>query len=142
MSNAIVLQEKLDAISSVFGLSQGTFNVEYTTVDDIEVLVTVSAHPLDYPVVAADAVTKLSSIRDVIYAVLKAAAPLPITLPPMTQAEFNGLQTGDIVRHAGDAAREYVVTANYGDRVTAVRTVDLTNPSEWNLVSKVQRSEP
>lgn len=40
------------------------------------------------------------------------------------------LQRGDIVRHrsSGDSM---VVTANYGNRVTAVRTVDITNPTEW-----------
>ena len=43
------------------------------------------------------------------------------------------LQPGMIVRGrtSGDW---YVVTANYGDRVTAVRTQDITNPDEWLIV--------
>lgn len=31
------------------------------------------------------------------------------------------------------------VTGNYGDRVTAAQTVDLTNPPEWELVSKANQ---
>ena len=44
------------------------------------------------------------------------------------------LQRGDIVRHrsSGDSM---VVTANYGSRVTAVRTADITNTDEWVKVN-------
>jgi hypothetical protein len=52
----------------------------------------------------------------------------------MTYDEMRQLQPGDIVRGKG-SSQSYVVTANYGSRVTAVRTVDLTNPSEWDLVT-------
>lgn len=53
----------------------------------------------------------------------------------MTDDEMAKLNVGDIVRHAsgGDG---YVVTNNSGSRATAVRTVEITNPSEWVLVSK------
>lgn len=40
------------------------------------------------------------------------------------------LQRGTIIKHVLDQ-RPFVVTANYGDRVTAVATVDVTNMSEW-----------
>lgn len=53
----------------------------------------------------------------------------------MSPEEMRGLTPGDLVRHQGDP-RVYVVHGNYGDRVTAARTVDLTNPSEWVLVKK------
>ena len=43
------------------------------------------------------------------------------------------LKVGDIIRHVG-GSEAYVVTAHYGARVTAVRTVDVTNPNEWVLV--------
>ncbi len=56
----------------------------------------------------------------------------------MTPAEFNALDVGDIVR-GKLSVHSYVVTANYGGRVTAVRTADLTNPPEWNLVKKADR---
>ena len=51
----------------------------------------------------------------------------------MTQDEFRELKRGDTVRHVSSAA-SYVVDANYGGRVTAMRTIDMTNPSEWERV--------
>lgn len=56
----------------------------------------------------------------------------------MSREDFKRLDRGAIVRHKslGDS---YVVTANYGDRVTAVRSVDLTNPDEWEVVYAVLR---
>jgi len=51
----------------------------------------------------------------------------------MNRKEFELLGPGDIVRHRS-GSRGYIVTANYGERVTAVRTVDLTNPDEWDVV--------
>ena len=49
----------------------------------------------------------------------------------MTKTQFKKLKPGDLVRHVLSGSTAYVVTANYGERVTAVRTMDLTNPSEW-----------
>jgi hypothetical protein len=46
---------------------------------------------------------------------------------------FKLLKRGSIVRPVG-GGQSYVVEANYGDRVTAVRTVELTNPDEWEIV--------
>lgn len=40
------------------------------------------------------------------------------------------LKTGDIIR-SRLTGEGYVVTGQYGDRATAVRTVDVTNPDEW-----------
>lgn len=51
----------------------------------------------------------------------------------MTPEQFRALKTGDTVRHDHSAVA-YVVTANYGDRVTAVRSVDMTNPKEWTVI--------
>lgn len=55
----------------------------------------------------------------------------------MTKKQFDSLDAGDIIRPSGPAIKSYVVTGNYGDRVTAVRTVDVTNPNEWDLMLKV-----
>lgn len=55
----------------------------------------------------------------------------------MNQDDLKNLNVGDLVRHAAFHG-VYVVTGNYGDRVTAVRTVDLTNPSEWEIVKKAE----
>jgi len=51
----------------------------------------------------------------------------------MKVEEMKNLKRGDIVKNDG-SGNSYVVTANYGDRITAVRTVDITNPSEWQKV--------
>jgi|SRR5690606_20679916 len=40
---------------------------------------------------------------------------------------------GTVVRNVG-SDKTYLVTANYGSRATAVRSVDLTNPSEWEVL--------
>lgn len=55
--------------------------------------------------------------------------------------EMRDLKIGDIVKHVsrGD---NYVVTGNYGGRVTAVRSVDITNCIEWELVNKPNKVEP
>lgn len=52
----------------------------------------------------------------------------------MLKIEMRCLCPGDIIRHKGDSGG-YIVTANYGDRVTAVRTVDVTNPDEWDKMN-------
>ena len=53
----------------------------------------------------------------------------------MTTEEMKHLERGDIVKHALDP-RTFIVTGNYGGRVTAVATVDITNPPEWEVVLK------
>jgi hypothetical protein len=48
---------------------------------------------------------------------------------------MKNLQPGDIVQSEQDGIA-YIVTDNYGDRVTAIRSIDITNPVEWNLICK------
>ena len=61
----------------------------------------------------------------------------------MTEDDLKALEPGDIVARVIDRTQTYIVTANYGDRITAVRSVDLTNPVEWVITSKVaKRSTP
>jgi hypothetical protein len=45
------------------------------------------------------------------------------------------LKPGDLVR-GGDFNVAYMVTANYGDHITAVRTVEITRPDDWDLIQK------
>jgi hypothetical protein len=59
----------------------------------------------------------------------------------MTQDQLNTLNRGDLIRHKSQPDT-IVVTANYGGRVTAVRTYDVTNPSEWELVMKAVHQRP
>lgn len=55
----------------------------------------------------------------------------------MTFRDFESLERGDVIRHkiGGDS---FIVDANHGDRITAVRTIDVTNPVEWDIVRKVK----
>ncbi len=55
----------------------------------------------------------------------------------MDNQEFRRLNVGDTIKHKLGSV-QYVVTGNYGGRVTAVKSVDVTNPDEWELVIKVQ----
>ena len=55
----------------------------------------------------------------------------------MTIQEFNCLSPGDTVSHVSDLSHQYIVTAHYGTRVTAVMSVDITNSPEWKLITKV-----
>ncbi len=48
--------------------------------------------------------------------------------------EIKELRTGDIIRGKSKGV-PYVVTANYGNRVTAVCSVDVTNPLEWEVLT-------
>jgi len=57
----------------------------------------------------------------------------------MTQEQFNRLKPGDVVQHVHAdgalGAHTWIVSANYGYRVTLVETADATNPEEWEIVS-------
>lgn len=59
----------------------------------------------------------------------------------MSPEEMNDLRVGDLVRHA-TGGPVLIVTANYGNHVTAVTTRDLTNPPEWDVVSKAGHHRP
>ena len=53
----------------------------------------------------------------------------------MTKEEMKNLCAGDIVQ-GKFSGYGYIVSRNYGDVVTLVRTVDMTNPIEWKLIKK------
>ncbi len=57
----------------------------------------------------------------------------------MDEKEFRELAPGDWVKHRGNGI-SYMVTDNFGGRVTAIRTADLTNVLEWDVVVKVSRT--
>lgn len=59
----------------------------------------------------------------------------------MTPEEFKNLSRGDIVR-GKKSGESFLVDSNYMGRATAVRTADLTNPSEWILVLRAQYEPP
>lgn len=47
----------------------------------------------------------------------------------------NELTRGDIVR-SKKGFNTYIVCGAYGDRATAVKSVDITNPDEWEILKK------
>lgn len=48
---------------------------------------------------------------------------------------LKNLQAGDTVQ-SRTYGLSYIVVANYGNHVTAIRTADITNPDEWVFVQK------
>lgn len=55
--------------------------------------------------------------------------------PPMTEDELRSLKPGDVVRHRRNG-QSFQVLGNFGGRVTAVDLADVTNPNEWEVVSR------
>ncbi len=51
----------------------------------------------------------------------------------MNKETFKKLKMGDIVKHVLNSTMIGVVTGNYGDRVTAINSYDITDPDEWIL---------
>lgn len=51
-----------------------------------------------------------------------------------TVASVEDLKPGDLIRHRriGDG-HTFIVTANYGNRATAVRSVNVTQANEWQV---------
>ena len=47
---------------------------------------------------------------------------------------INSLKNGDVVYNKG-SGQVYTVTSSYKNRATAVRSIDITNPNEWELVT-------
>lgn len=50
--------------------------------------------------------------------------------------DFSELKVGSLISQKTSKDAVYVITAVYGDRATAVRTVDITNPQEWEIRKK------
>jgi hypothetical protein len=50
------------------------------------------------------------------------------------------LEVGDIVK-GKSSGYAFIVTANYGDRVTAVLTVDITNAIEWEVLKATPKEQ-
>lgn len=59
----------------------------------------------------------------------------------MNQQELENLSLGDVVASRVDN-QSYVVTANYGGRATAVKSVDITNAAEWEIVLRANYAKP
>ena len=51
----------------------------------------------------------------------------------MTEQQLRDLNRGDVITHSLYPNAQFIVTGNYGNRATAVMTVDVTNPGEWDV---------
>lgn len=51
--------------------------------------------------------------------------------------KISDLKEGDVVKHVSDHIG-FRVIAVYGERATAVRVQDITNPSEWEVIARVE----
>jgi hypothetical protein len=49
------------------------------------------------------------------------------------KSDLSKFNTGTLIKNKG-SGNLFVVTFNYGDRATAVWSIDITNPSEWEIV--------
>ncbi len=56
----------------------------------------------------------------------------------MTKEDLKNLNKGDLVKgkSSGKTFIVFIVDYKYGSRLTAVETVDITNPDEWDLIFK------
>lgn len=55
-------------------------------------------------------------------------------------AALHELKVGDVIR-GRSSGRMYIVTANYGTRVTAVDSADVTNAPEWEVLRPAPNTE-
>jgi hypothetical protein len=53
----------------------------------------------------------------------------------MNQKEVIALQPGDIIRRKDDLEWCFIVTQNFGERVIAVRTIELHDLKNWELIN-------
>jgi hypothetical protein len=59
----------------------------------------------------------------------------------MTNEQFKSLRRGDVIRGCGSGTA-FVVDAHYGDFVIAMKSMHVSNPSEWELcASKTKESQ-
>lgn len=55
----------------------------------------------------------------------------------MNDSDFENLRDGDIVQNKG-SGNAYIIVSNDGNTIVAVRSITITNPSEWTLVYKYE----
>lgn len=60
----------------------------------------------------------------------------------MTKNEFRRLQSGQIIQHKKDNKWAFIVHQNFGERLTAVRTIEVRDPENWEIVTKVTVESP
>lgn len=59
----------------------------------------------------------------------------------MTKNEFERLQPGQMIQYKKDNKWAFIVHQNFGERITVVRTMEIRDPENWEIVTKVQVEE-
>ena len=52
----------------------------------------------------------------------------------MTKKEMERLRAGQIIQSKKDNKWAFIVHQNFGDRITAVRSIEIRDPEEWEVV--------
>jgi len=60
----------------------------------------------------------------------------------VTKNEFERLQPGQIIQNKKDNKWSFIVHQNFGERLTAVRTIEVRDPENWDIVTKIQMEKP
>lgn len=56
----------------------------------------------------------------------------------MTKNQFEQLQPGQIIQHKKNNEWAFIVHQNFGERVTAVRTIEIRDPENWEVATQVK----
>lgn len=56
----------------------------------------------------------------------------------MTKNEFERLQPGQMIQHKKDNKWAFIVQQNFGDRLTAVRAIEVRDPENWEIVTEIK----
>ena len=52
----------------------------------------------------------------------------------MTKTEMERAKVGDIIRHKKNLEWAFIVHQNFGDRITAVRTIEVRDGTDWEII--------
>jgi hypothetical protein len=66
----------------------------------------------------------------------KSTIPYLVVEEKMNKKEMTALQPGTIIQHKTKNEWCFIVSQNFGDRITAVRSIEITDPTEWLEVQK------
>ena len=59
----------------------------------------------------------------------------------MKKNEFERLQPGQTIQHKRNNEWAFIVQQNFGDRLTAVRTIEVRDPENWEVVTEIKTKE-
>ena len=55
----------------------------------------------------------------------------------MNKKEFANLHPGRIIRNKKNTELAFIISAVFQDRVTAVRTIEIRDPKDWEIVETI-----